>query len=103
MKANICKDKLLHMQELVLAGNNLQIIPEQIAQLTSLKRLQLAGNQLTALPNVITTMDRLQVIEVLQEGVLIIFIFLTSKHFLACCLCSVMTSYMPPAYPNSAL
>ena len=48
------------MQELVLAGNKLQSIPEQIAKLTSLRRLQLAGNRLAALPDVITTMDHLQ-------------------------------------------
>lgn len=55
------------MQELVLAGNKLKSIPDQIAKLTSLKRLQLAGNQLTALPNVITTMDHLQVIVMLSK------------------------------------
>ncbi len=49
------------MQVLVLAGNKLKQLPEEIGQFRSLKRLQLAGNQLTSLPPVVTTLTQLEV------------------------------------------
>lgn len=54
-------DQRAPLQVLVLAGNKLKQLPEEIGQFKSLRKLQLAGNQLTNLPHIICTMTQLQV------------------------------------------
>lgn len=47
-------------QDLSLAGNAIEAIPPQIANLTSLERLQVAGNRLQGLPHEIGALQRLE-------------------------------------------
>lgn len=51
----------LHLQELTIAGNRLQKIPDEISKLKNLKKLQAAGNLLQKLPDTIVQLTNLQV------------------------------------------
>ena len=52
--------ELTDLVELSIAGNNLTALPEGIGRLTSLEKLQLSGNRLTRLPDSLCELDSLE-------------------------------------------